>query len=368
MPSVSKKQHNFMEAVAHSPKFAKKAGVPQSVGKDFAAADKSMKFKKGGKANRYVEGGTIEQLTGETQNGPKYSAKDIEAGLKRLGQFFGFGKEEQAPAPIETRTGSPKPAAKPKVNSEPVNPVEDKKPAFSQYSNRPDKVVTSEPVAQTSSPSVQQQMAAREKGGDNSGDDYGNGEGSSSFTTTALKPAASFKPAASKPSVSAISRPAAYQGDARKAEPKEVAVPPKPAPKPKTKDQEIAENTRAIEEKILSKKPTAMTAQMRNAPTNKQLYEGQESFSDFIMSPFKALRESNEARRKEEEKRRKDIRDRARAKEEEVRVAKGGMISRGRSPIQRQAKEKTQTFAKGGFVRKSADGCAQRGKTRGQIR
>lgn len=28
-----------MEAVAHSPKFAKEAGVPQSVGNDFAAAD-----------------------------------------------------------------------------------------------------------------------------------------------------------------------------------------------------------------------------------------------------------------------------------------------------------------------------------------
>lgn len=39
MPSKSKKQHDFMEAIAHSPEFAKKAGVPQSVGKDFAAAD-----------------------------------------------------------------------------------------------------------------------------------------------------------------------------------------------------------------------------------------------------------------------------------------------------------------------------------------
>jgi len=40
MPSTSKKQHNFMEAIAHSPKFAKKVDVPQKVGKDFAAADK----------------------------------------------------------------------------------------------------------------------------------------------------------------------------------------------------------------------------------------------------------------------------------------------------------------------------------------
>ncbi len=48
MPSTSKKQHNFMEAVAHNPSFAKKVGVPQSVGKDFSAADKGRKFAKGG--------------------------------------------------------------------------------------------------------------------------------------------------------------------------------------------------------------------------------------------------------------------------------------------------------------------------------
>jgi hypothetical protein len=48
MPSVSKKQHNFMAAIAHSPSFAKKAGVPVSVGKDFVTADKGKKFSKGG--------------------------------------------------------------------------------------------------------------------------------------------------------------------------------------------------------------------------------------------------------------------------------------------------------------------------------
>jgi hypothetical protein len=44
VPSVSKKQHNFMAAVANSPRFAKKAGVPQSVGQDFMSADKGKKF------------------------------------------------------------------------------------------------------------------------------------------------------------------------------------------------------------------------------------------------------------------------------------------------------------------------------------
>ena len=58
MPSTSKKQHRFMEAVAHNPSFAKKAGVPQSVGKDFSNADKGKTFKRGGdmaKANPFME-------------------------------------------------------------------------------------------------------------------------------------------------------------------------------------------------------------------------------------------------------------------------------------------------------------------------
>jgi hypothetical protein len=48
MPSHSAKQHNFMEAIAHSPSFAKKVGVPQSVGQDFSKADKGKTFKRGG--------------------------------------------------------------------------------------------------------------------------------------------------------------------------------------------------------------------------------------------------------------------------------------------------------------------------------
>jgi hypothetical protein len=48
MPSSSKKQADFMRAVAHNPAFAKKAGVPQSVGQDFSKADTGRKFSKGG--------------------------------------------------------------------------------------------------------------------------------------------------------------------------------------------------------------------------------------------------------------------------------------------------------------------------------
>jgi hypothetical protein len=48
MPSVSKKQHNLMAAVANNPKFAKKVGIKQSVGEEFISADKGKQFKSGG--------------------------------------------------------------------------------------------------------------------------------------------------------------------------------------------------------------------------------------------------------------------------------------------------------------------------------
>jgi len=38
MPAVSEAQMRFMRAVAHSKKFAKKAAVPQSVGKEYEKA------------------------------------------------------------------------------------------------------------------------------------------------------------------------------------------------------------------------------------------------------------------------------------------------------------------------------------------
>jgi hypothetical protein len=48
MPSTSKKQHNFMAAIAKNPSFAKKVGIPRSVGEEFLTADKGKKFREGG--------------------------------------------------------------------------------------------------------------------------------------------------------------------------------------------------------------------------------------------------------------------------------------------------------------------------------
>ena len=120
MPSVSGKQHRFMAAVANNPKFAKKAGVPQSVGEEFLKADKGRKFagggdmeskkmigkelafmkkagapksmikhekaemgmKKGGKAKGYAMGGGIMEKKGAPKSMIKHEMK--EAGMKKM--------------------------------------------------------------------------------------------------------------------------------------------------------------------------------------------------------------------------------------------------------------------------------------------
>jgi hypothetical protein len=58
MPSKSPEQKRLMQAVAHSPKFAKKVGIPVSVGKEFAKADK---MKNGGVAQSLKDAGFYEE-------------------------------------------------------------------------------------------------------------------------------------------------------------------------------------------------------------------------------------------------------------------------------------------------------------------
>jgi hypothetical protein len=87
MPSTSKKQHNFMAAVANNPAFAKKAGVPASVGKDFLNADKGRKFAKGGdmKESKAMVGKEMAFM--KKKGAPKSMIKHemAEAGMKKGG-------------------------------------------------------------------------------------------------------------------------------------------------------------------------------------------------------------------------------------------------------------------------------------------
>ncbi len=44
MPSVSKKQHNFMAMMAHNPEEAKERGISQNMAEEFLEADKGRHF------------------------------------------------------------------------------------------------------------------------------------------------------------------------------------------------------------------------------------------------------------------------------------------------------------------------------------
>jgi hypothetical protein len=68
MPSVSKKQHNLMAAVANNPSFAKKVGIKPSVGEHFLTADKGKKFGSGGMAKKEMHSEKSEMKMDKAQD------------------------------------------------------------------------------------------------------------------------------------------------------------------------------------------------------------------------------------------------------------------------------------------------------------
>ena len=86
MPSKSKKQHNLMAAVASNPKFAKKVGIPQSVGEDYVEADKGRKFRSGGMAGcgtkRMSKGGMAMANKGYKKGGKVRGAGMCKKGVR----------------------------------------------------------------------------------------------------------------------------------------------------------------------------------------------------------------------------------------------------------------------------------------------
>jgi hypothetical protein len=402
MPSHSKKQHNFMEAIAHSPSFAKKAGVPQSVGKDYAAADKGKTFskgskmkeskgmvgkevafmkkkgapasmikhekaemmKRGGKVRRMFEGGETDMSMGygdpfaKPRDYDKEKAQGADS-LKRLKGFFGFGDKEEKP----TATESEKPSG--------YRP----RPPFN--AGREDKVSPSVMPPPPANGGRKPLPPVKNPESDNSSDkakgpqfqnsvmDRGEGE----YSGDGLSPAQGFKP----------SMPSAPRN------PKEISVEKektKVTASPGRRGGATAEELeryagpfrvtesankmrKEAEDKIRDSKPGSMTKQMRDAPSISSLYRGQKSMSDEIGDSLKSFRASIRGGLKTAEERRK-------MREAEASAAKGGQVKKMAQGGYAKAdgiaaRGKTQPkmvkMASGGFV-KSADGCAQRGKTK----
>jgi hypothetical protein len=96
MPSTSKAQSRFMAAVAHNPEFAKKAGVSQSVGKDFAAADKGQRYK------------SLPERKGDGKVAKKKSWLKGDKGAKKLKAKLSEPKKKSEDERMASRYGSDK--------------------------------------------------------------------------------------------------------------------------------------------------------------------------------------------------------------------------------------------------------------------
>jgi hypothetical protein len=88
MPTVSKKQEKFMQAVAHNPAFAKKAGVPQSVGKEFTKSGGGMANTS--RMNRLEELGRVNAEKAKTPKGKS----NLMAEKKRIVGELGGGMKK----------------------------------------------------------------------------------------------------------------------------------------------------------------------------------------------------------------------------------------------------------------------------------
>jgi hypothetical protein len=123
MPATSEKQKRLMDAAAHNPKFAKAAGVPVSVAKDFSDASKGMKFGKGtpksrpdlqkvnkpttlhGKMSVMKEGGSIMATKMKKMNKGGYADGGmpmVNKGGKMVPSFAADGKGKMANGGITT--------------------------------------------------------------------------------------------------------------------------------------------------------------------------------------------------------------------------------------------------------------------------
>jgi len=88
MPAVSEKQKRFMQAVAHNKSFAKQAGVPQSVGREFSKS-------KGGemKESKKMIGKEIAFM--KKKGAPKSMVKHEKAEMKSMKFAKGGGIESR---------------------------------------------------------------------------------------------------------------------------------------------------------------------------------------------------------------------------------------------------------------------------------
>ena len=118
MPATSAKQKRFMDAAAHNPAFAKKAGVPVKVAKEYSEASKGQTFKQGGEMKESKAMMKKEVDFMKKKGAPKSMIKHemAEAKMKKFGNggmntVSGFPDKGAPPMPVKPAPAMPvKPA------------------------------------------------------------------------------------------------------------------------------------------------------------------------------------------------------------------------------------------------------------------
>jgi hypothetical protein len=115
MPTVSDKQERFMQAVAHNPKFAKKVGVPQSVGKEFTKGGqmkesksmmkKEVGFMKAKGAPKSMIKHEEAEMKAMKRGGKAYAAGGLAAGHKAADGIAKKGKTRGMEVTMKGSTG-----------------------------------------------------------------------------------------------------------------------------------------------------------------------------------------------------------------------------------------------------------------------
>jgi len=400
-----------MEAIAHSPSFAKKVHIPQSVGKDFAEADKGKTFKRGGdmkgdmaskmkmfeksgkdiekkgmkegskadmaldkkqmmkaggKVRRMAAGGTgdpFELSNEDLANYEKNGAKN----LKNLKNFFGFG--EQEPAPIDRSRDV---VAKPKPTESAV------------YTPRPPLGITKLNI-----------QSPRTSSGNSAAEDAVEREDAAArVSRTALDEADKQKKNAMdafNPALAEAQMQAQRAKDAFKPKPRKPVGKPVGIEKTEKKERVITEPVKKIDTRV------NFSSELRDKPaieTHPQKLEGLEE----LMKPKRKFGMASDETRASVRKGLGSVLDffdlsKAHEKEFGKKYAKGGNVQETMGPrtmskdvetgsnknrafgehaIQKRGKtrdleEKMPKFAKGGMVSSRGDGIAQRGRTRGKL-
>lgn len=108
-----------MRAVAHNPAFAKKVGIPQSVGKDFSEADKGRKFGSGGTMKESKAMMRKEISFMKKKGAPKSMIKHEEAeyGMKRGGKVRRYDEGGDVGGPLIADPPGPHPPCPPGTES-----------------------------------------------------------------------------------------------------------------------------------------------------------------------------------------------------------------------------------------------------------